>query len=64
MRLVGRSAARYPRTGLAEGTWTQPCLRDYVRERATTPDPTDEQMKRAGARIVAPSGLDEGTLAT
>ena len=34
------------------------------RERATTPDPTDEQMKRAGARIVAPSGLDEGTMAT
>lgn len=32
-------------------------------EAAPAPDPTDEQLGRARARLVALSGLDEGALA-
>ena len=35
----------------------------WEREAAPSPDPTAEQLRRARARIAAPSGLDESALA-
>lgn len=49
------SSRRYMDPAAIEGLW----------ERAAAPaaDPTDEQLRRARARILALSGLDEGALA-
>ena len=50
------SSRRYMEPSAIEGLW----------ERAAAPaaaDPTDEQLRRARARILALSGLDEGAMA-
>ena len=49
------SSRRYMDPSAIEGLWEG--------EAAPAPDPTDEQLGRARARLVALSGLDEGALA-